>query len=368
MPWAKETGVRVAEVFGDIYRDVEGRPEAVDFSPREAALKQLRRLEDLGLQLLGAGEMEFMLADDRAKKTGFQGLCQQSFFRRQGLMCEIEHSLSAADVHVDLMHAESAEGQYEFALLPARGIKSADDMFLFRNAVEDICSKRGCETVFQAKPDSDHWGTNGLHFNFSLWHKNTGKNAFYDSSEPDQLSQFARSWIAGLVKHADALNALCSPSSNCYQRNGASKVLSTSASWGIDNRQAAFRVQNQGESGTYIENRMPSSNANPYLVLAGTLAAGLDGVLNGLPCPAEGIEDTGSLPESFVEALRVLQRDDAMKKAMGDELIKRFAESKMKGVAEKNKLNEENGNKLSKLSLILSEKFDYEFFIPPSVI
>ena len=114
--------------------------------------------------------------------------------------------------------------------------------------------------------------SSGLHYNHSLWTLD-GKTALFDPSASDQLSDIARYWIGGLIKHSAALTALCSPTVNCYRRLHGPR-LPDKANWGLEDRNASFRVKNYSEQGTYFENRIPGGSCNPYLVLAATVAAG----------------------------------------------------------------------------------------------
>ena len=109
------------------------------------------------------------------------------------------------------------------------------------------------------------------HFNHSLW-TTDGQNAFSDPRGDQRLSDTARQWISGLVKHAGALTALCSPTVNCFRRLRSLKTRK--ASWGIDDRSVIFRVKNLSHDATYVENRIASAPCNPYLALAATVAAG----------------------------------------------------------------------------------------------
>lgn len=174
---------------------------------------------------------------------------------------------------------------------------------------------------------------NGSHFNHSLWYQPTAgstgnavptpkSNAFHNPSNPDQLSNLGRHWLAGLLHHSVALTALCCPTVNCYRR------LHTPWSpgaieWGFDNRFAAFRVKVGEPQDTYIENRIPSGAANPYLVLAATVAAGLDGVERGLEPPTE-MQSVGKLPRFLAETLSALENNEVMKKALGERFISWF--------------------------------------------
>ena len=127
---------------------------------------------------------------------------------------------------------------------------------------------------------------NGAHFNHSLWSLDGSNNLFHDEGQPDQISELARHWVAGLVKHTPALAALLCPTVNCYRRMYGPWAPSV-PSWGVDDRYSTYRVKNFGRSATYVENRVPSGLVNPYLALAACVCAGLDGIVNRLEAPAQ---------------------------------------------------------------------------------
>ena len=187
-----------------------------------------------------------------------------------------------------------------------------------------------------SKPFTDTFG-NGHHYSHSLWFSAASnveeneavKNAFYDPNAENCLSTVARHWLAGLIRHAPALTALCSPTVNCYRRLHVPWSPDFS-DWGLDDRMAAFRVKAGHREATYIENRIPGGSSNPYLVLAATVAAGIDGIVNKLECPAPKSDSSvfAKLPESLPEALEALENDDVMRKSLGEEFIRWFAEAK----------------------------------------
>lgn len=176
------------------------------------------------------------------------------------------------------------------------------------------------------------WPPTGLHFNHSLWSTKSGDNAMYEPSQPDRLSDVCRWWVAGILQHASALMALCCPTVNCYRRLGGC-FAPTLVDWCIDDRNATIRVKNYGPKETYVENRMPSASANPYLVLAATVAAGLDGIIKRLPCPAERGDASQGAPlvRSLADAVQALQQDDAIVDALGEEFVRWFVQCKTEG-------------------------------------
>ena len=187
----------------------------------------------------------------------------------------------------------------------------------------------GLHATFMAKPFAGG-ASNGGHTNHSLWTTDASgvrRNAFHDADSEDGLSQTAKFWIGGLLKHLPALQALGSPTMSCYNRVADWTWAPTSAIWGFENRTAAVRAKVGGESGTYFEWRAPSASANPYLVLAGIVAAGLYGVKNEiLPeddayCTGDGYATPAKVkvPTSLPAALDAFDADDALKEALGEQ-------------------------------------------------
>ena len=255
-------------------------------------------------------------------------------------------------VDVESLIVEHGSGQLELGLKPLWGIDSAEAMFLLKEAVKEMAQQRGWTATFMTVPFPDS-SSSAIHLNHSIWTSQDSAeagNAFYDSKSPTGLSDFCRHWIAGLIKHAKAMTAICCPTVNCYRRlhNLISPVLPHKADWGMDDRMAIFRAKSYSPSGTYVENRLPSGSSNPYLALACTVAAGLDGVINQLECPPprqggykerlKQLEDNKSrgvvekqnddLPYSLEEALECLKNDEVIKGALGEEFVRWFVQGK----------------------------------------
>lgn len=164
---------------------------------------------------------------------------------------------------------------------------------------------------------------NGLHFNLSILDQNDC-NVFADPDRKDKLYKFAQHFLAGLLYHARAILVFCCPTANCYRL--LPHVLGRGRiNWGVGNRLAHIRVRLSAK-GPYFKNRSPGAAANPYLIMASTLAAGLDGVSKELECPPEmeGPETAGELPRSLDEALEALVEDTVIVQSLGDEFVDLF--------------------------------------------
>ena len=316
----------MAEVLGTIYGRQTNTSNANN--PRDALAQVLRRLEVLGIVVLTGTEMEFRMlyCDTGEPPFSEPDFCSQfSFALQEDVLFYIENNLHSAGIEIEGMHIETLTGIFEYTSRPQEGIKAADDVCLFKTYIEELARKKDMLISFDSIMGGLEVGL-ALHFNFSLWNKQ-GKNILYDNSGHNDLSKTAYHWIAGLVKHAGALTALCVPTVSCYKRFGHFPEPSL-ANWGVNNRFVTFRLRNAGENGTYIENRLPSALANPYLVMAGTLAAGLDGIENQLQCPPMEDKMAKPIPTNLAEALTALEKDLVIKASLGKDLISAYIDSR----------------------------------------
>jgi len=211
------------------------------------------------------------------------------------------------------------------AIVPEYGIKAVDDAFIFKHGVKEIAQQRGMLANFMTVPRFKYLGSS-IHFNHSLWTTDMERSVFFDSARENNLSDVAGWWLGGLCKHGRAMTALCSPTTNNYRQNSVD-MIPRNSNWGMDNRDVAFRVKNFSANGCLVENRN-SAASNPYLVLAATVAAGLDGIVNKLKCPKEMDPEAPALPKTLPEALDALQQDEIITDALGPDLVRWFVEMK----------------------------------------
>ena len=194
-----------------------------------------------------------------------------------------------------------------------------------REAIKHTASEHDFVEAFMSQPLAINNNGNGAHFNHSLWEGST-VNQFWSEEGENNLSDMAHHWLAGLIAHAPAITAICNPTVNCYRRLfGGDHVMK--ATWGLDVRSVTYRVKNLSKKATYIESRLPSSAANPYLVLAVHIAAGMDGIKNKLP-QRKWTQRAPKIPSTLAEALVALKEDKVIAEAMGDVLLNWFCEVK----------------------------------------
>ncbi|RKT56907.1 glutamine synthetase family protein [Saccharothrix australiensis] len=238
-------------------------------------------------------------------------------------------------------HPEYAPGQFEVSTAPEDPVHAADTAVLVRETVRAVSARHGLRASFSPKVVADGVG-NGGHLHVSLWRD--GRNLFA-ADAPHHLAPEAESFAAGVLRRLPALCAIGSPSVASYLRLVPSHWAGAFAVWGVENREAALRLV----EGRDLEVKCYDLSANPYLVVAATLAAGLAGVVDGarLPPPVgvnPSLAGATRLPTSLAEAVDAFERDEVLAEAFGEEFadtivdvrrgeIARFADSTPEEVA-----------------------------------
>ena len=352
LPWAEEAGFRVAEVLGDCYRKTDEKMVPFGISPRYAVQEQLDRLDEMGFSLIGAGELMFQTkpVDDFSK--GLEDTCRVAISQKQRFAIDVERSLGRAGIHVQGIDIDRKTDQIRFTLSKVYGIKISDDLFHLKSAIEAIGFQKGYEVLFDNEQDPVAIKS-GLSIHLSLVGKGSGTMVFYDDSSPQRLSSGAKQWIAGLMRHAPASTAFFSPIAKCYPRDGTPAAKNSFASWGINNPHTTIGIHNRNAEETSVEVSNASSSSNPYLVLAASIAAGLDGITNKMECPPPDVQGP-KLPTTLKEALLALQQDGDLRHSLGGALIRRFVESRAE-------LDTNSANECSK---IVADQFQFEVLLP----
>eukprot|EP00873_Tetraselmis_striata_P004138 jgi/Tetstr1/424402/TSEL_014961.t1 len=317
-------------------------------NPRAIARAQLEKLCRLGFTLKSAHEYEFRLFDGKTLEPVIRG---NNIFNTlvvaqyEEELFEVEANLRMQGVNVETLQSEAGSAQFELTLEPSTGLDAADAAFRFKSGVKEMFQQKGLIASFMTKPVLDE-ASSSCHFNHSLQPLTEAGGLFSDGKLAEdadtefkyvdwQLNALARHWMGGLTKHAPALAALYAPTPNCYRRlHGA--WAPSHASWGLENRNMMVRLKRDGEEGCYFENRLGCGSSNPYLVLAATVAAGLDGIENKLEPPLpDTIDGCRELPKSLPEALDALENDKYMVAALGEQFVKWFRifkEAEMKAI------------------------------------
>ena len=293
------------------------------------ARQQLQRLENLGYELYSSFEWEFRIqhADSGEYLFHHPDACSTFILSdKEKHFCDLDRQLYAAGVDMETLEVEYGSGMYEMALKPQKGIAMADQSFILKTALKESFKKQNCDVNFMAKPLKNESGS-GAHFNHSIWTKGMGRSLMHDAKSKTGMSDYMTHWLAGLVSHSAALATLSAPTIHCYRRFHEQLVPCIS-DWGIENRAVSIRAKIDGERGTYLENRMPSSQCNPYIVMAATVAAGLDGVEKKMVLTPEADKNAPPLPHTLEEGLHMLEKDTVLTEALGSEFIDWFIKIK----------------------------------------
>jgi glutamine synthetase len=302
------------------------------FSPRTVLRKVIAEYDKLGLVPVVGPELEFYIAD-RVEGGGFKrslvragrAYTTGSLVDPKGTFLHLMRMLDQLNIGAFAGNHEFSPAQYEINLWHSEAMDAADRTFLFKTSIKDIVNREGQHATFLGKPWSDEGGS-GFHLHLSVT-DSKGKNLMHEGPE---LSQVAKQMIAGLCENANALTAFTNPTVNAFKRLGPDTLAPYRANWGYDNRSTMVRIPPERGSGTRLEVRVGDGAANPYLVIAGILAAALDGIVRKLEVtePAEGMaydnEAAPTLPATFTEALDALEANDRMREHMSTGLIAIF--------------------------------------------
>ena len=322
-------------------------PDGTEFEgcPRTRLKAVLHKAEGKGFRMYAGFEAEFFLflRDELGKPTrithdsaGYFDLTpvdQGEEARR-----DMVNVLEAMGLEIEAAHHEVAPGQHEIDFKFEEGLVTADNMTTFKLIVRKIAQDRGLHATFMPKPIFGISGS-GMHTHQFLTYN--GKNAFFDKNGENQLSQVARSYIAGLLKHAPGFCAITNPLVNSYKRLVPGFEAPTSIAWSEQNRSPLIRIPAQREEETRCELRMPDPSCNPYLALAVMLQAGLDGLSSRLEPPPPVSKNVytmsvrerrkhkvADLPTGLDQALGQLSKDKVVQRALGDHIYRHFLAAK----------------------------------------
>ena len=326
IPWRDDA----ARVICDF--EYEGDP--VSGEPRYVLKRVLERVREAGFEPFVGNELEFYLLEEGddcyvpATTDQHENLTRATeeiapFYDR------VYDWASSFDVDVNTVHHEFGAGQFEILFDYGSPLEQADRSFRFKELVKHAASAVEQEATFMAKPFTDRAGS-GYHVHASLFEDGTN---VLDGE--DGLSERGRHFVGGLLAHAPALTALGTPNLNGFKRHQRGTFAPYTASWGYGNRMTTMRVPGHGT--TRIENRVASADANPYLVIASTLAAGLHGIEAEIEPPAPSTGDPSgdrpTLPSNPHRALDALEADDAMSDILGQELVSEYVKQKRQEIA-----------------------------------
>lgn len=320
-PWQPDTTI----VFADLH-EPDGTPSAL--CGRSTLKRVLGRLADDGYRVSCAAELEFYLLDPATRTPVYSDIENYSITKGaqfEHLLVEVRNNLRPMGVTIEASNPEYSGGQFEVNILHGPALLSADRAILLRAAVRALARRAGLEATFMAKPWTDQSGS-GMHVHQSLWRGD--ESVFFGGGH--ELSATGRHYVAGLMRRMAEQTAFGSPSANAYHRRNDYSFCPTVLCWGMDNRTLALRAITGSPGSTRFEQRDAAAEANPYLVFAGQIAAGYDGVLDAIEPPpmttgdAYANPDLVRLPRSLAEAHALLRGSSAARAALGAETVEAY--------------------------------------------
>jgi len=336
-PWRPQQG-KVARLICDVYCP-DGRPFTGD--PRFVLKRALAEAEEMGLTFRAGAECEFFLfhLDENGMPTtlshenaGYFDVGPVDF--GENARRDMVLTLEDMGFVVEASHHDVAPAQHEISFQYDEALATADNIMTFKLAVKSIARRHGLHATFMPKPKSGVNGS-GMHINMSLFRD--GKNLFAGKSGEAGLTNEASWFLGGVLRHMRGMTAITNPIVNSYKRLVPGFEAPVCLSWSENNRSTLIRIPASGGSGARMELRSPDPSANPYLVLAAVLRAGLDGIKNMTDPPASvkgnlfhmsekerreiGME---ALPGTLMEAVSCMEQDDFMKQTLGEHVFERY--------------------------------------------
>ncbi|KJY55145.1 Glutamine synthetase [Lactobacillus kullabergensis] len=343
LPWSDSTGGKIGCLTCSVHT-TDGEPFAGD--PRNNLKRVIGQMKELGFTAFDIGfEAEFhLLKLDENGNWTTQVPDHASYFdltsNDESASCrrDIVETLESIGFEVEAAHHEVGDGQQEIDFRFDDALTTADRVQTFKMIVREIAKRHGLFATFMAKPLQGQAG-NGMHTNMSLFKGN--KNAFYDKNNKYHLSKTALYFLNGILEHARAITAVGNPTVNSYKRLIPGFEAPVYISWASKNRSPMVRVPSAGELNTRLEMRSADPTANPYLLLAACLSAGMAGIkeekmpMDPVTCnlfdlSEEQLNEMGikPLPSTLHNALKAFKKDKLIQNALGKHLTQSFIDSK----------------------------------------
>jgi glutamine synthetase len=242
--------------------------------------------------------------------------------------------LKGFGIPLEGLHTETGPGTYEAAISYSGILEAADRAVLFKTAVKEIAYQHGVVATFMAKINERLPGCGG-HVHQSLWDADHRKNLFHEEKDQWKMSEVFKHYVAGQLLLMPQILPLFAPTINSYKRLVEGAWAPTTLTWGIDNRTVALRVLSGGHSSCRLETRVIGSDVNPYLAMAGALAAGLYGIKNKIklsqpPTTGNGYLDVshGRLPSTLEAATIAMSRSTIVRDILGEQFVEHFTRTR----------------------------------------
>jgi glutamate---methylamine ligase len=340
LPWKKEVAWVAARAT------MEGK--LVDQAPRNVLERVVAEAAKDGLRVKTGVEPEFfLLTADGSQISDPYDTAEKPCYDQQAVMRRYDVIAEACDYMLELgweayqNDHEDAIGQFEMNWKYDDALQTADKHSFFKFMMKSVAEKHGFRATFMPKPFKGLTGS-GCHAHISVWSMDGKSNAFADKNKELHLSDQGRNFLGGIMKHASALAAICNPTVNSYKRINAPRTSSgatwapNTVTWTGNNRTHMVRVPGPGR----FELRLPDGAANPYLLQAVIIAAGLDGVRTkadpgkrhdiDMYQMGHTVKNAPKLPLNLLDALREFDKDKTLKSMLGDEFSSAFIKLKTK--------------------------------------
>lgn len=333
IPWQDGAALLLADVAWLDHSDVVA-------SPRQILKKQIKALQEAGMKAMVGTELEFIVYNntyEQAFTKGYKDLTPSNQYnvdysilggsRVEPLLRAIRLGMTGAGMNVESVKGECNFGQHEIAFKYSDALTSCDNHVIYKNGAKEIAAATGYALTFMAKPNLKEGNSSHIHLSFRGL-----KDEMVMADEKDSehgLSDLGKSFIAGQIKHLRELSLLFAPNINSYKRYVPGSFAPTAIRWGRDNRTCALRLVGHGQS-LRLENRVPGGDVNPYLAVAGIIAAGLDGVKNKLKLEDAFTgnaydSDSPRVPATILEAQTLWAGSSWVKEVFGREVQSHYA-------------------------------------------
>ncbi|MEX0976120.1 MAG: glutamine synthetase family protein [Woeseia sp.] len=340
IPWSTRPGAQVQVSV------LNAQGGGNDFDPRHILWRVARRFDELGLQPVVAGELEFCLIDRDAAPDGSPQrpalTCSGRKFGDTQLMSlasidefgsfghEVTEVSRALEIPLTALNAEYGGGQFEMNLHHvASAVQAADDAVSLKQIVQGVATRHGMQATFMAKPYADRAGS-GMHWHMSLLNAK-GQNIFDENNQ--RGAEALQHAVAGVLATLPEAMAFVAPNINSYKRFKPGLFVPMTRTWGYNNRSVAVRIPGGASGDRRIEYRIPGADANPYLALAVLLAGVHHGIAAKLKpsLPHDGnastIRDPG-MPLTLYDALNALRLAKVIPDYLGRDYCEVYAECK----------------------------------------
>jgi len=340
IPWDNDTPFFLADFINE-------HQSPLEVCPRQLLKKVIQKAKDMGFEALFGLEFEWFNFNEtpqslaEKKFTSLEpltpGMFGYSVLRssyNQPYFSALLDDLTDFKIPIEGIHTETGPGVFEAALLYSGALEAADRGVLFKSSVKEIAYRFEITPSFMAKWNSKLPGCSG-HMHQSLINTATGESVFYNSSDPNKMSEQFKSYVAGQMALMPELLPFYAPNVNSYKRLVEGLWAPTKVTWGTDNRTSALRVISGSSKSTRLETRVSGSDMNPYLGIAAALASGLYGIEKNLKLKDTAVtgnayqaDSATELPKNLWDATENLDQSQVATELFGETFVQHFVNSR----------------------------------------